>query len=313
MDKKFNKITLVDSTGLNDWAVIELQKFSAQELENYNDCPETEAELIRRIGNAECIFVSWNTQITKEVIKACPAIKYIGMCCSLYDELSANVDIGYARKNGIEVTGIRDYGDEGLIEFIFSELIRLIKGLGAHQWKEAPVELTNRKIGIIGMGTTGQMLAKTAMAFQMEVCYYDRSREKEAEENGIKYMPLEQLLSSCEIVSTHLPKNTKLLNSEHFSILGDGKILVNTSLGLTFEKNSFLEWVKNKRNYAILDDCGVAGHHEEFNKYSQIITNEKVAGWTVEAIERLSLKVIEQLNKYVGKNNIVQQGITFNQ
>jgi len=48
------------------------------------------------------------------------------MCCSLYDEDSANVDIKIAKLNNIEVRGVRDYGDEGLIEFIISELIRLL-------------------------------------------------------------------------------------------------------------------------------------------------------------------------------------------
>jgi lactate dehydrogenase-like 2-hydroxyacid dehydrogenase len=306
MSEKFNKIVLVDPTGLKDWAIAELQKFSVKELDNYTDYPETESELVRRIGDAECVFVSWNTQITEEVMKRCPGIKYIGMCCSLYDELSANVDISYARKNGITVTGIRDYGDEGLTEFILSELIRLVKGLGTHQWKGGPVELTNRKLGIIGMGTTGKMLAKTALAFQMEVYFYDRSRKTDFEENGIKYVPLKQLLSTCEIISTHLPKNTEILDSAHFSVLGNGKILVNTSLGLTFEKTSFLKWVKCEGNYAIFDNCGVAGNHEEFSKYSHIITTEKVAGWTAEAIERLSQKVVQQLNSYVAKKDAVQ-------
>jgi len=295
---KFNKIVLVDNTGLRDWAIVELQKYSNTKMSVYPDYPKSEAALIERIGNADCVLVSWNTHITQEVMKECPNLKYVGMCCSLYDHSSANVDIHYAKNNAIEVRGVRDYGDEGLIEFIIAELIRLIKGLGAKQWKDEPVELTNRKLGIIGMGTTGQMLANRAKAFQMNISYYNRSRKPHLESNGIDYLPLEQLLASCEIISIHLPKNTQLLSDKHFGLMGNRKILINTSLGLTFDKTSFLNWIKDKNNYAIFDGDGIGNHYEEFKAYHQIVMNKKVGGWTSEAIDRLSRKVLDNIKDY---------------
>lgn len=290
---------LVDKTGLRDWAISDLQKYSIEAVDVYEDYPGSDSVLVRRIGKADCVLVSWNTRISEKVMKECPNLKYVGMCCSLYDASSANVDIKYARNNGIEVRGVRDYGDEGLIEFIISELIRLIKGLGENQWKDEPVELTNRKLGIIGMGTTGQMLADRAKAFQMEVSYYNRSRKPNVEDDGVNYMPLKELLSNCEIISTHLPKNTNLLDDEHFRAFGNGKILINTSLGLTFEKDSFLNWISEDYNYAIFDGDGVGEHQEEFQKYKQIIVSQKVGGWTSEAIDRLSKKVIENVEDYM--------------
>jgi lactate dehydrogenase-like 2-hydroxyacid dehydrogenase len=91
------------------------------------------------------------------------------MCCSLYDENLANVDIAAARKLGIQVKGVKDYGDEGTIEFIFAQLIFLFKGLGKHKWKSEATELTNKSIGIIGLGTLGLMVAKIAIHFGMIV------------------------------------------------------------------------------------------------------------------------------------------------
>jgi lactate dehydrogenase-like 2-hydroxyacid dehydrogenase len=79
------------------------------------------------------VLVSWNTQIRAGVLRASPRLAYVGMCCSLYDERSANVDIEAARDLGITVRGVRDYGDEGVVEFIFAELIGLFKGIGQHQ------------------------------------------------------------------------------------------------------------------------------------------------------------------------------------
>jgi len=294
----FNKIVIVDNAGLGDWAIRELGKFTAAGVIKYDDIPQAESEIIERIADAECVLVSWNTRITENVLKKCPGLKYVGMCCSLYDEASANVDIRFARENGITVKGVRDYGDEGLVEYILSELIRLVKGIGQHQWKEEQVELTNRKIGIIGLGTTGRMLADRAMAFKMDVYYYSRNRKNDAESIGIKYLPLEELLREVEIISIHLPKKSVVLADKEFQLFGEGKILINTSLGLTFEKSSFLKWIQQPGNFAIIDGDGIGRFKQEFDAHERIISTNVVSGWTQEAKERLAAKVIENIKAY---------------
>ena len=110
----FEKIVVVDSTGLNTWGVERLKELG-KEVVFYTGIPETDEEIVNRIGDADCVLVSYNTQIRRNVIEACPNIKYIGMCCTLYSESSANVDIAAARERGITVLGIRDYGDEGVV------------------------------------------------------------------------------------------------------------------------------------------------------------------------------------------------------
>jgi len=294
----FNKIVIVDDAGLGDWAIRELEKFATGGVIKYDDIPATEWEIVKRIANAECVLVSWNTRITEDVLKQCPHLKYVGMCCSLYDEASANVDIKFARENNIVVKGVRDYGDEGLVEYILSELIRLIKGIGPHQWKEQQVELTNRKIGIIGLGTTGRMLADRAIAFKMKVYYYSRNRKDDAESIGIKYLPLDELLKEVEIISVHLPKNSVVLADKEFELFGEGKILINTSLGLTFEKSSFLKWIQRPGNFAIIDGDGIGMFKKEFDAFARIISTNVVSGWTQEAKERLAIKVIENIKAY---------------
>lgn len=59
-------------------------------------------------------MLSFTSFIDKEVLDACPNIRYIGICASLYAPENANVDIRHAEKKGIVVTGVRDYGDEGV-------------------------------------------------------------------------------------------------------------------------------------------------------------------------------------------------------
>lgn len=301
---EFNKIVCIDKTGLEPWAIEELKKYSIKPIEVFDDYPENDNEIINRIKDADCVLVSWNTQISKKVIENCKQLKYIGMCCSLYDENSANVDIKIARVNNIEVRGVRDYGDEGLIEFIISELIRLLKGLGEHQWRDEAVELTQRKIGIIGMGTTGGMLAKMVSAFGMKVYYFSRSRKMDIEKEGVEYIPLNELLKTVEIISIHLPKNTVILGKDEIDLFGDGKILINTSLGTPFEVPAFLEWIQREGNYAIYDEDGAGSYKNEFEKYANIILSKRVAGWTKEARERLSIKVLKNIEEFLNELNV---------
>lgn len=140
-------------------------------------------------------MLSFTSFIDKEVLDACPNIRYIGICASLYAPENANVDIRHAEKKGIVVTGVRDYGDEGVKEYAISELVRLLQGRGSAMWKDEPMELTDVKVGIVGMGTVGSLLARTMNFFGMDVNYYSRTRKPEMEEEvGMAYLPLDKLL-----------------------------------------------------------------------------------------------------------------------
>ena len=295
----FKQIVIIDKTGLQDWAIEKLRKYSENPIKIYDDVPISEEEAAQRIETADGVFVSWSTQLTSKVLSNAKDLKYVGMCCSLYDKKSANVDIDFADNNGITVKGVRDYGDEGLVEYIISELIRLIKGIGEKQWKEDAVELTGRKVGIVGMGATGKMLADRLQAFGVKVYYYNRSRKPQVEKDGISYLPLHELLESTEIISLHLPKNTKILKEREFKQFGNGKILINTSLGLTFDKSAFDNWISDQTNYAIFDGDGIGQYKEEFDNLKNIISSEVVSGWTIEAQERLSKKVLDNVIEFI--------------
>ncbi|MCM4160677.1 dihydrofolate reductase [Antarcticibacterium flavum] len=296
---KFKKIVCIDKTKLKPWAIEELQEHCEEKIANYTDYPETQEEVIERIGDAEVVFVSWHTKIDEEVIKRCPNLQYIGMCCSLYDGESANVAVNFARERGITVTGIRDYGDPGVVEFIISELVRLLHGLGEWQWKEMPLELTQRKIGIIGLGVTGQLLAKCLLPFGADLYYFSRTRKQEWEEKGVKYLPLEELLEKVEILSIHLPRNTEILQQKEFEKFGSGKILINTSLGLPFDEKAFSSWINHTGNFAIFDGDGKKELSEKTEKMECVITASKSAGWSAETHERLAQKVMENFREFM--------------
>ena len=291
---KLKKIVSIDNTRLVPETREQLKSL-AEEVIFYEDYPDSKEEIETRMKDAEAVLVSWNTKIHREAIEGAKNLKYIGMCCSLYDEASANVDIQAAREQSVPVLGVKDYGDEGVSEFIISELVSLLHGFHRHQWRDFPTELTGQKLGIIGMGTLGTMLVETALHFNMEVYYYSRSRKIHVEGKGAKYLPKEELLKTVDILSTHLPRNTVALVAEDFNTFGDGKILINTSLGKTYDLQGFRKWIENPDNYAIFDVGGLEGILEEMKSHDNVITSNSVAGFTTQAKERLSKKVLENL------------------
>ena len=107
------------------------------------------------------------------------------------------------------------------------------------------------------------------------------------------------MLKTSEIISIHLPKNVQLLNEREFEVLGSGKILVNTSLGLPFNEEALKNWIKDSSNYAIFDGDAKNALDGRILKNKNIISSEKSAGWSAETEIRLSKKVVQNLENYL--------------
>ena len=299
--KKFNKIVAVDRCGLTPEIVEIINRLSVVPAQIYSDVLASDDEIIERIGDADCVLVSWQTRINQNVLRSAKSLKYVGMCCSLYDEKSANVDIAEARKLGIAVKGVRDYGDEGSVEFIFAQLIFLLKGMGAHKWRGESTELTHKKIGIIGFGTLGQLVARTALHFGMAVYYASRTRRPELETDRVRYLPLDDLLQTCDVVTTHLPRNTKILSAREFSLMKKKFDTDQYLAGLTFDKQAFVDWItSDKTSYAIFDGCGYDESVREFKDIDNVIIFDQSSGFTFEARQRLSQKVLDNMVSFLG-------------
>ena len=89
---KFKKIIALGNIELTPEANSKLKDY-CEEIYFYKPFLKEDKELIEIIGDSDCLLVSWETVVSKTVIENCKKLKYIGMCCSLYDEKSANVDI----------------------------------------------------------------------------------------------------------------------------------------------------------------------------------------------------------------------------
>lgn len=293
----FQKLVAIEPVSLIPSAEQALNKY-AKEVILFQDIPSDDNEIAQRIGNADAVLLSYTSQITRSALEQCPNVKYIGMCCSLYSPESANVDINYAQTRGITVTGIRDYGDEGVVEYAISELVRCLHGFGQSPWDNMPREITGLKAGIIGLGKSGGMIADALKFFGADVSYFARSEKSEAKEKGYRFLPLKNLLAENEVVFCCLNKNTVLLHEEEFEHLGNKKILFNTGLSRAWDEQPFLRWLDGD-NLCFCDTTGaLGGNHLLSHPHVRCI--QVSTGRTRQALDRLSEKVLANLSEYNG-------------
>lgn len=297
----FSKIVAIEPVSLIPEAEQELNQYG-REVILYHDIPKDNGEIAARIQDADAVLLSYTSRLTRAAMERCPNLRYVGMCCSLYSEQSANVDIPYARSRGIDVRGIRDYGDRGVVEYVLWQLIGILHGFGGRPgWEELPRELTRLRVGVIGLGTSGGMIADALRYMGADVRYFSRTRKPQAERGGLRYQPLDQLLKECEAVFTCLNKNVILLHEEQFAKLGTHKILFNTSIGPAADLAALGGWLDDPHNLFCCDTVGALGDPALLGR-GNVLCIETSAGRTREAFVLLSEKVLANIKAHLQGN-----------
>ncbi len=206
-------------------------------------------ELIERTANADAVLISPGTKITEEYLTACPSVKYIGICGTSKE----NVDLDTVERRKIILTNVVDYGDEPAAEFIFMQLEYLARGMGEYQWKDYPIELMSKKIGVIGLGALGKAVANLALAYKMDVCYYSKTRKPEQEYLGVSYSEKQELLKACQIIVVCTPSNLVAISKDDFELIQSNTVIVQATMGKCLDQEAFLEWIKRDGNFALFD------------------------------------------------------------
>ena len=170
-----------------------------------------------RDGDAEILSVFVGSQITVEALDRFPKLKLIATRSTGFD----HIDIEEAKKRGILVSTVPEYGSRTVAEFAFALLLAisrkifpaydqiLRKGSFSKEGLRG-FDLAGKTLGVIGVGKIGKNIIKIAQGFDMTVVAFDRHPEAEyATKTGFEYLALEDLLAVSDIISLHLPYNSE--------------------------------------------------------------------------------------------------------
>ncbi len=295
--KKFNKIAIIDTVKIAEEAKEQIQLYSSEPVIYPDHDTKDEKEISQRINDADAALGNWHSKINASILKHTPNLKYIGICGTSL----ANIDLEAIRKHNIVIKNVTDYGDQSTAEYIFAQLLNLFRGFGKHMWRTEPSELYTKTIGIVGLGATGQQVAGMALGFKMKVLYYSKTRKAEWEKKGVQYFPIDDLLRKSDIISMHVPKNTKIIGKDELEKIGNGKIITDTCLGNIYKDIDAVRlWLGNENNFLIRD------HHPEIKEklgdLSRFIYTDAIAGITADTRERLGAKVIDNIKAYLKDN-----------
>lgn len=202
-------------------------------------------EIVQRIGDGEIVYTN-KTPLTKETLKACPGIKFIGVLATGYNV----VDVEAARALGIQVANIPTYGTAAVAQFAIGLLLELCHHIGEHSdcvkrgewssnpdwcfWKHPLVELAGKTMGVIGFGRIGQETARIAQALGMKILAYDAFQRPELETETCHYADLDTLLAQSDVISLHcplFPETEGIINKETIGKMKDGVMIINDSRG----------------------------------------------------------------------------------
>ena len=215
------------------------------ELTIYDRTSRTDtAEIISRIGDAEIVITN-KTPISKPVIDACPAMRYIAVLATGYNV----VDVAYAREKGIPVSNVPSYGTAAVGQFTIALLLEICHHVAHHsetvyagKWASCPdfcywdyplIELEGKTMGIIGFGRIGQATGRIARALGMEVLATG-SRPTEQGSAIARYTDLDTLLAASDVIALHcplFPETEGMINRDTIARMKDGVILLNTARG----------------------------------------------------------------------------------
>lgn len=267
----------------------------------------SQEELKAIIPEYDAVIVRSGTQIGVDVLDTAVNLKIIGRAGIGID----NIDVMAASTRGIIVMNTPQANSVATAEMSIAMLLAASRNLApAHQslaagkWERAVHvghQLRRKKLGIIGLGQVGRLVAKRALAFEMDVGAYDPYISEEvALDLGITLIDLEDLLAHSDYITLHaplVPETENMINTDTLKLMKDGVILVNVARGRLIDEAALAEALKSGKVLAAALDV----YQQEPPENSPLIGLPNVlhtphlGASTHEAQKEVSIQIVEQV------------------
>ncbi|OQX74371.1 MAG: 3-phosphoglycerate dehydrogenase [Campylobacteraceae bacterium 4484_4] len=171
----------------------------------------------------------------------------------------------------------------------------------------AGCEIKGKKLGVVGLGAIGAMVANTALDLGMEVIGYDPYLSVDAawelSSSVKKATGLETLLSQVDYLSIHVPllESTKgMFNAEKFAMMKEGIKIINFARGGLVDNNDIIEALSSGKVSCYVTDFPEA----ELLGIKGVIPIPHLGASTVESEENCAVMAVEQIKEYLENGNI---------
>jgi glycerate dehydrogenase len=214
------------------------------DVEVYDYSPE--ADIPARAARPADVLVVNKAPVTAAVLDQAPALRFIAVVATGYD----CVDLQAARRRGIPVSNVPEYGTDSVAEFTFALLLALCHRVELHAeavragewgrlpdfcfWKTPQLELAGRTMGVVGFGRIGRHVGALAHAFGMAVLASDQFRAAPPAYAPFAWADLDELFARADVISLHCPLTEQtrgLVNRRRLGLVKPGAFLLNAARG----------------------------------------------------------------------------------
>ena len=252
---------------------------------NQEDRIYSTKEIIEGSKNCDGILSSVADTLNKDTIfKLSKNIKIIANGAVGF----GNIDVKAAREKNISVTNtpevLTDATADVAILLLLGASRRAFEGREAAEkqdWKWSfdfllGKQMSNKKLGILGMGRIGRAVAKRARGFNMEIHYHNRSKLSDnLEEGAIFHKDIKSFLENCDFLSINCPatqETTKIINEKTLKYLAPNCVIGNSARGDIVDDDAMIKALKDGKVFAYGLDVynGEPKIHPEYLKLKNI-------------------------------------------
>ncbi|RMF89065.1 MAG: hydroxyacid dehydrogenase, partial [Nitrospinota bacterium] len=213
----------------------------------------SEEETIRLLQGVDAL-IAGGVKVTRRVLEAADRLKIVARRGVGFD----SVDLQAATERGIVVTITPGAITNSVADFTFGLMIAVARKIPvadrAIREGKWPVlmgtELWKKTLGIIGLGRIGKAVAKRARGFDMQILAYDIVQDEAfAQQYGVRYVSLEELLQSADFVSINAPLSsttTHLIDARALRMMKPTAFLINTARGGLVDEKALIQALQEK-------------------------------------------------------------------
>lgn len=272
-EKPFAKVAIDGIKNVIDQAGYELVL-----LEKYTD----KAQLLEAVADANAIIIRSDI-VDAEVLAAAKELKIVVRAGAGYD----NVDLQAATAAGVCVMNTPGQNANAVAELALGMMVYGVRNLYNGT---SGTELMGKKLGIHAYGNVGRNVARIAKGFGMDIYAFDAYCPKEViEKDGVTALDsVEELYSTCDVVSLHIPATAETKNSINYDLLNKmpkGAMLVNTARKEVINEAEVIKLMEDRCDFRYMTDIMPAANAEFAEKFAgrYFSTPKKMGAQTAEA------------------------------
>ncbi len=290
----------------------------SSELEVHPSSKVPQDELKTMLGKINGLIIRSTTTVNKELLDLAPNLKIVIRA----GEGTDNIDKVLCAERGVQVANTPGANNNSAAEQAIALMMSCLrnipfadKSMHEGKWEKNALtgqELWKKKVGIVGFGRIGQIVAKRISGFEPEIFYFDPFALSEVP-GALAVTDLKEIFRTCDIITIHtplLPQTKGMINADYLGLMKKNAILINAARGGIVDEDALYELLKEKKIRAAGFDVFAVEPlppHSKLIELTNLIMSPHIGASTEEAQYRVGEMAVFQIKEFFINNILLNQ------